>query len=334
MSFFFSFLKTSTKTDVVLAEQCKIYHPIPVGVNHHRKFLEIGSAPSVEPNVFSRISSWYIIREPVDQSITDIPLLCAGGAPPEHLMSRGTIHIGTSGWHYAHWVGPFYPRTMSTDEFLAYYVRHFATVEINNTFYHLPAVKTLKDWARETPKSFLFACKGSRFITHMKKLKDPKASIQRFFEAIEVLRPKLGPIVFQLPPRWGRNADRLKAFLEALPDTYRYAFEFRDTSWFDEEIYRVLRSHNAAFCMYHLAGLWSPEIVTADFIYARLHGPKGPYEGSYSASLLRRWAAKCKQWSKEGKEVYCYFDNDDRGFAPINALALLKITKSLSGKTG
>jgi uncharacterized protein YecE (DUF72 family) len=238
------------------------------------------------------------------------------------MQNIGRIHIGTSGWHYPHWVGPFYPSSMASEEFLPFYARHLSTVEINNTFYHLPTLHTLREWEKETPNNFLFTCKGSRFITHMKKLKDPERTIARFFETITVLRHKLGPILFQLPPRWRMNVLRLEEFLKALPKTFHYAFEFRDESWFAQPVYDLLTKYHAAFCLCHLAGRWSPEIVTTDFVYIRLHGPGEAYQGTYPSQTLRLWANKCHTWAQSGKDVYCYFDNDQDGYAPINALAL------------
>ena len=211
---------------------------------------------------------------------------------------------------------------MASEEFLPFYARHFGTVEINNTFYHLPASHTLREWEKETPHNFLFTCKGSRFITHMKKLKDPEQSIERFLETITVLRHKRGPILFQLPPRWRMNVLRLEEFLKVLPKTFRYAFEFRDESWFAQPVYDLLTKYHAAFCLYHLAGRWAPEIVTTDFVYIRLHGPGKAYQGRYHFQTLRLWANKCYSWAESGKNVYCYFDNDQEGYAPINALAL------------
>ena len=244
-------------------------------------------------------------------------------------MNPGRIFIGTSGWHYPHWVGRFYPEEMPSEEFLSYYTSHFGTVEINNTFYHLPAIQTLRGWRTGTPKNFLFACKGSRFITHMKKLKDPRQSTSRFFRTIEGLGKKLGPILFQLPPRWGINATRLDEFLKVLPQTYRFAFEFRNESWFDPIIFDLLAKNNSAFCLYNLAGRWAPDVVTADFVYIRLHGPNGPYQGEYDDKILRAWAKKCVRWSSEGREVYCYFDNDQKGYAVKNALKLKQMTEKL-----
>jgi uncharacterized protein YecE (DUF72 family) len=237
-------------------------------------------------------------------------------------MHPGNIFIGTSGWHYPHWVGPFYPRGMSHQEFLPFYTRHFKTVEINNTFYHLPTPRTLTEWEKNSPDNFLFACKASRFITHMKKLKDPEESLKRFFETVTVLDHKLGPILFQLPPHWRMNVLRLEEFLKALPTPFRYAFEFRDESWFTQAVYDVLTKYDATFCLYHLAGRWSPEIVTTDYVYIRLHGPGEAYQGKYHDQTLRGWANKCQNWALSGKDVYCYFDNDQEGYAPINALAL------------
>ncbi len=242
-------------------------------------------------------------------------------------MKPGKIHIGTSGWHYAHWVGPFYPESTPASEFLSNYTSHFGTVEINNTFYRLPTDQTVRDWGAGSPKDFLFSCKGSRFITHMKKLKDPRQSVRRFFRTIGVLGKKLGPILFQLPPRWGINVTRLEEFLKVLPQKYRFAFEFRDKSWFDQSIFDLLAKNNAAFCLYNLEGRWSPEVVTADFVYIRLHGPDGPYQGEYGDKILRAWAKKCVKWSSEGKDVYCYFDNDQKGYAAKNALKLKQMTE-------
>ena len=221
---------------------------------------------------------------------------------------------------------------MTSEEFLPFYARHLSTVEINNTFYHLPSRHTLREWEKQTPKHFLFACKGSRFITHMKKLKDPEQSIKRFFETLTVLKPKLGPILFQLPPRWRMNVPRLEEFLKTLPKPFRYAFEFRDASWFAQPVYDPLIEHNAAFCLYHLAGRWSPEIVTTDYVYVRLHGPDEAYQGKYHDQTLRAWANKCQKWAQSGKDVYCYFDNDEKGYAPINALALQKKVQAWLGK--
>jgi uncharacterized protein YecE (DUF72 family) len=241
-------------------------------------------------------------------------------------MTHATdIHIGTSGWHYDHWIGPFYPPETRPQSFLEYYVRHFKTVEINNTFYRLPTQHAVMEWRDGSPPGFVFAAKGSRFITHMKKLKDPETSIQRYFEPIELLGDKLGPIVFQLPPRWHLNLDRLADFLKAPPKRWRYAFEFRDESWFDPHTYELLAEHQAALCLYDYAGRQAPVEVTADFVYIRLHGPGGAYQGSYSDDALAMWTRRMLSWRVHRISVYCYFDNDEQGYAPINALTLARL---------
>ena len=233
------------------------------------------------------------------------------------------IQIGTSGWHYDHWVGPFYPQGMKSRDFLPFYAQHFAIAEINNTFYQLPQPETLADWREATPPDFEFACKASRFITHMKKLKDPEDSIRRFFEVIEALGGKLGPILFQLPPSWRVNLARLEAFLAALPRSRRYAFEFRDESWFTAGVYEALARHNAAFCIYDIAGRSAPVEVTADFSYVRLHGPEEEaYRGRYDGRTLSGWARRFLGWRDEGRDVYCFFDNDEKGYAALDAMRI------------
>jgi uncharacterized protein YecE (DUF72 family) len=236
----------------------------------------------------------------------------------------GRIYIGTSGWHYQHWVGPFYPRGTRPEAFLAHYARSFSTAEVNNTFYRLPGPETLATWHDRTPRGFTFACKASRYITHMKKLRDPEMSCRRFLEAVEVLADKLGPILFQLPPRWRVDLGRLEAFLAALPRR-RFAFEFRDQSWFAPEVYRLLSQYDAAFCIYELAGRRAPVEVTSGFVYLRLHGPGGAYQGRYDDRALTTWAARVLMWRKAGRDVYCYFDNDERGYAAQNARRLIEL---------
>ena len=237
--------------------------------------------------------------------------------------------MGTSGWHYAHWRGPFYPEDLRPEEMLGFYAERFRTVEINSSFYRPPSRKTFRMWREQTPKQFTFAVKASRYITHMKRLKEPKAALGKFFRQTEGLGEKLGPILFQLPPRWRRNAGRLENFLEMLPSGRRYAFEFRDPTWFDEEIYALLRRHGAAFCAYDLAGRQSPLELTADFAYLRLHGPSAQkYAGRYARAQLWRWAKLCEGWlDGEARQVFVYFDNDQAGFAPLNAMQLSEMAR-------
>lgn len=235
------------------------------------------------------------------------------------------VRIGTSGWHYPHWRGPYYPETLPSSRLLEFYVRDFDSVEINNSFYHLATADTFKAWRKKTPDNFSFSVKGSRFITHQKKLTDPSRILERFIPVVAGLGHKLGPILFQLPPRWHCNVDRLVAFLEALPLGYRYSFEFRDASWHSPAVYRALRQHNAAFCLYELAGFRTPLVVTSDFAYIRLHGPGKAYQGKYSSAALRAWARRLDQWSKQLAAAYVYFDNDEAGYAVHNASELKRM---------
>ena len=173
------------------------------------------------------------------------------------VKSRQTVkvHIGTSGWYYKHWLGVFYPPGTTGAQMFEFYARHFDTVEINNSFYRLPTAKTFDTWRESSPRNFCFAVKASRFTNHMKKLKDPKSSSEKFFLVAERLEEKLGPILFQLPPRWKLNLERLAEFLEALPVEHKYVFEFRDESWLVSPVFELLRKYNAAHCIHDFADM-------------------------------------------------------------------------------
>jgi uncharacterized protein YecE (DUF72 family) len=214
------------------------------------------------------------------------------------------IHIGTSGWSYKHWKGPFYPGHLADERMLACYAGYFRTTEINTSFYHLPDRETLKLWHELTPADFLFSVKASRYITHMKKLKDPGQSVSAFLQRIRIL------------------GDKLAAFLDALSAEFSYAFEFRDRSWLNEETRELLSRQGAAFCIYELDGFLSPKEITSNLAYVRLHGPGGPYRGNYNDECLSGWAGDFARWTAQGHAVFCYFDNDERGYAARNALRL------------
>lgn len=238
---------------------------------------------------------------------------------------NGELRIGTSGWHYSHWRGAFYPQDLPSAAMLGYYQTHFDTVELNNSFYRLPTIAAAAAWRDGTPPGFKFAVKASRYITHMKKLADPASALTRFFPIVDTLADRAGPVLFQLPPRWRVDVGRLEAFLGALPRKHRYVFELRDPSWLVGDVYAVLRRYDAAFCIYELAGFITPREVTTDFTYVRLHGPDGKYAGSYPDRVLRAWAAQVRRWARELKAVYVYFDNDQAGYAAANALALREL---------
>jgi len=244
------------------------------------------------------------------------------------------IRIGTSGYHYKHWVGPFYPPKTPALRMLEFYVRHFDTLELNNSFYRLPTIAAFECWRDSAPANFVFAVKASRFITHNKKLKDPENALNNILPRAEHLGRKLGPVLFQLPPKWKVNAERLESMLHILPREHRYAFEFRELSWMSPEINRILEHYNAAFCIYELAGYHSPIEITADFVYLRLHGPaSGKYQGSYSNARLCEWARWIEQQAKRLRAIYVYFDNDQSGYAARNALTLKQMVLGRSQTT-
>jgi uncharacterized protein YecE (DUF72 family) len=232
------------------------------------------------------------------------------------------LRIGCSGWSYKHWRGAFYPTELPASKQLDFYKNVFDTVEINSSFYKLPARTVFNSWKSMVPSDFLFAVKGSRFITHMKKLSDPELSFKKFFDHISALEEKLGPVLFQLPPRWRVNALRFEGFLNTIPQGLRVAFEFRDTTWYDNTIYDLLNRYNCAFCIYELAGHQSPKVVTGDFVYLRLHGPGGKYEGSYSNEALDEWAKEIEGWLRDDFDVFVYFDNDQHAYATGDAYRL------------
>ncbi|MCK4537049.1 MAG: DUF72 domain-containing protein [Desulfuromonadales bacterium] len=234
----------------------------------------------------------------------------------------GEVYIGTSGWSYNHWKGVFYPTDLAGAQMLEEYANHFRSTEINSSFYKLPSRNTLEQWRKSVPADFVFSAKASRYITHMKKLKDPGENVPVFLDRIKILGDKLGPVLFQLPPRWRCNRERLAVFLDSLPTGFRFAFEFRDHSWLNNQTYELLANHNAAFCIYELNGFLSPRQITADFVYVRLHGPDGPYQGSYDSASLAGWSRTFSTWSAQGKSIYCYFDNDQKGYAPENGQCL------------
>ena len=213
------------------------------------------------------------------------------------------------------------------------YARHFNTVEINNSFYRLPLATTFDMWRESSPEGFCFAVKASRFITHMKKLKDPESSSEKFFLAAERLQEKLGPILFQLPPRWKVNVERFSEFLAALPREHKYVVEFRDESWFVRPVFELMRKYNVAFCIHDFADMKVPHEITADFSYVRFHGPtSAKYFGSYSDSQLRTWAERIEEWRRGLKAVYVYFNNDPGGEAVKNALTLKKLLNAPSAQ--
>lgn len=235
----------------------------------------------------------------------------------------GRLFVGTSGYQYNHWKGVFYPEGVKKKDWLDHYVQHFATVEINNTFYNLPKVESFDAWRAHAPEGFCYALKFSRYGSHIKRLKDPEQPISMFLKRAERLGPVLGPILVQLPPNWGVNADRLRSFLEAAPRSHRWAVEVRDPSWLCDPIYDLLQQHDAALVV-HDSIEDHPREITADWVYMRFHGTGSDYGGGYSAHFLSTEARRIHDDLEAGRDVYVYFNNDAHGHAVHDAQALLR----------
>ena len=237
------------------------------------------------------------------------------------------IRIGTSGWSYPHWRGIFYPEKLSPGKWLQFYTEKFDTVELNSTFYRLPKESTFNNWKKRTPVNFKWAIKASRFITHIKRLKDIAEPIDRFFSRILNLKKKIGVILFQLPPTLKFEVTLLDNFLKKLPSDYRYGLEVRNLSWIDKKAFTLLKKYNIAFCISDTAGRFPYiEKITTDFIYIRLHGSKELYASDYTDEELMIWLEKIKTWNKD---TYIYFDNDANGYAVKNALKFKELFGSI-----
>jgi uncharacterized protein YecE (DUF72 family) len=240
-------------------------------------------------------------------------------------MSR--ILIGTSGWSYASWRGPFFPREVMVKHHLQFYATQFSTAELNGVFYRTPTIEAVRGWRDNTPENFVFAWKASKFITHWKRLTDKSRNSLALLESrLRILGPKAGPVLLQLPPMFTANYDRLASFLRLLQARHRYAFEFRHPSWYEPAVLRLLREHDISLCLSDHHDAPAPWQVTASFVYVRGHGPSGRYKGHYSDRTLRSWARDIAKWKRGGRDVYVYFDNDQKSAAPADALRLMKLT--------
>jgi uncharacterized protein YecE (DUF72 family) len=239
------------------------------------------------------------------------------------------VVVGTSGWTYDSWRGPFYPREIARKDWLEWYGTRFTTTEINGSFYRTPSLEAVREWRRRTPSSFIFAWKASKFITHWKRLNDTCAnSIALMDSRLKLLGPKLGPVLFQLPARFEADRDRLASFLDMLPARRRYAFEFRHPSWFKDDILDLLSEHDVSLCLADHHQAPAPWVATASHVYVRGHGPDGRYRDNYPVATLRKWSHSIQRWRRENRRVHVYFDNDQKSAAPTDARRLIALLQS------
>lgn len=237
------------------------------------------------------------------------------------------LWIGTSGWTYKGWRGPFYPEKLAVKNWLRWYAEQFPTTEINGSFYRTPSLGAVAAWRDQTPDGFLFAWKASKFITHWKRLTEKSVNSLELMETrLAVLGDKVGPILFQLPPQFKANRERLASFLKLLNKRRQYAFEFRDPAWYEPKVLSLLADHNISLCLSDHHDAPSPWETTADFVYVRGHGPTGEYRDRYPKKTLDHWTASFASWRRKRLAVYCYFDNDQKVAAPKDARRLIEMT--------
>jgi uncharacterized protein YecE (DUF72 family) len=246
-------------------------------------------------------------------------------------MERTTvsnIHVGCSGWVYKHWRGIFYPEGLPQKRWFERYAEEFDTVEINASFYRLPLASTFEGWRDKAPPGFHYAVKVNRFITHMKKLLDCEAEVDRFIALARPLGEKLGPLLYQLPPSLKLNLERLERFLERLPPDLTHVFEFRNKDWYVPDTYALLDRHGASFCVHDMPGSKTELVAVGPIAYVRFHGGEGKYWGRYSDEGLLSWTDWVVEQTRSGRPVWCFFNNDIHGHAIQDARTL----KSMVGQ--
>ena len=241
------------------------------------------------------------------------------------MTDGGDLRVGCSGWQYRHWAGDLYPPGLPQSRWFDHYARTFDTVEINNSFYRLPPRTTFARWRERSPARFVFAVKASRYLTHRRRLNEPHEPLRRLWDAAGGLESKLGPVLYQLPPRWRRDLDRLSAFLAALPPGRQHTVEFRDPSWYAEETFDLMERHGVALCLHDMSGSASPLRFIGPFVYVRFHGAGARYGGRYPDDALARWAERLGEQRAQGRAVYAYFNNDVGGHAPRDAVRLREL---------
>jgi len=232
------------------------------------------------------------------------------------------VRIGCSGWIYQHWRGLFYPQDLPVKRWFEFYAGEFDTVEINNSFYRLPKAETFDAWRKQAPPGFCYAVKANRFLTQAKKLKDCAEPLARMMAPFRHLGPKLGPILYQLPPRFRVNLERLESFLKLLPDDATHVFEFREPSWYTDAVFGLLDRYGASFCAHDMPGSQSPRLATGRIAYVRFHGGIGKYWGRYSDEALLGWTDWIVDQARAGRAVWAYFNNDPEAYAIHDAQTL------------
>lgn len=245
------------------------------------------------------------------------------------------LRVGTSGWAYRHWLGRLYPRSLPSAKLLAHFACRFATVEVNSTYYQLPSVETFRAWRDATPPGFQLTVKAPGVITHEKRLVDADDDVRDFLARVKVLGEKLGVLLFQFPPGFHADVEtrpRFERFLGGLPPGTRYAVELRHRSWWERDVKRLFEREGVAWVVHDFSQRGSPVWTTSPVAYLRLHGPTGRYRGSYPVETLLAWSEQVKAWLREGREVWCYLNNDERGNGVRNAMALRAFCESLSPK--
>lgn len=238
------------------------------------------------------------------------------------MTSRAPIRVGCSGWNYRHWRGPFYPDDIPARKWFDFYAERFDTVEINNSFYRLPSRETFAKWHDQAPPGFCYAVKANRFITQAKKLHDCAAPLARMIEPMRALGKTLGPVLYQLPPMFGLNLERLESFLALLPGDLTHVFEFRHASWYVDETLALLDRYGAGVVAHDFPGLKSPRWACGPAAYVRFHGASGKYRGRYGEAELADWAAWLVEQAQGGRPGWAYFNNDIDVAAIPDALAL------------
>ncbi len=238
------------------------------------------------------------------------------------------IRVGTSGWIYEHWRGCFYPEGLPQKEWFSHYAGIFDTVEINSSFYREPGGSTYDMWQKQAPPGFVYAVKAHRYLTHMRKLTSPAEPLERVLSGARRFKEHLGPILFQLPPRWKRNLPRLREFARLLPSDVTAVIEFRNPDWLCEETFDLLAEYNLSLCIHDLLPR-HPRRVTGPVAYVRFHGAGQKYAGKYPPSRLRPWTDWIAETSVD-HPVFAYFNNDAKGYAIRDARSLLSLLSEAS----